>query len=85
MVGPPGTGKKLLAKVIAGKANVPFFTISGSDFVEMFVGVGVGRVHNMFEQAQKIYLVLSSLTKSTPWAPLVPWGCLAVMKNAGRR
>ena len=53
LVGPPGTGKTLLAKAIAGEANVPFFTISGSDFVEMFVGVGASRVRDMFEQAKK--------------------------------
>lgn len=53
MVGPPGTGKTLLAKAIAGEAKVPFFSISGSDFVEMFVGVGAARVRDMFEQAKK--------------------------------
>jgi len=53
LVGPPGTGKTLLAKAIAGEAGVPFFTISGSDFVEMFVGVGASRVRDMFEQAKK--------------------------------
>ena len=53
MAGPPGTGKTLLAKAIAGEAKVPFFTISGSDFVEMFVGVGASRVRDMFEQAKK--------------------------------
>lgn len=53
MIGPPGTGKTLLAKAIAGEAKVPFFTISGSDFVEMFVGVGASRVRDMFEQAKK--------------------------------
>ncbi len=53
MVGPPGTGKTLLARAIAGEANVPFFSISGSDFVEMFVGVGASRVRDMFEQAKK--------------------------------
>lgn len=53
MVGPPGTGKTLLARAIAGEAKVPFFTISGSDFVEMFVGVGAARVRDMFEQAKK--------------------------------
>lgn len=53
MVGPPGTGKTLLAKAIAGEAKVPFFSISGSDFVEMFVGVGASRVRDMFEQAKR--------------------------------
>jgi len=53
LVGPPGTGKTLLARAIAGEAQVPFFTISGSDFVEMFVGVGASRVRDMFEQAKK--------------------------------
>src|SRR5947207_15253681 len=53
LVGPPGTGKTLLAKAIAGEANVPFFTISGSDFVEMFVGVGASRARDMFEQGTK--------------------------------
>jgi len=53
MVGPPGTGKTLLARAIAGEAKVPFFSISGSDFVEMFVGVGASRVRNMFEQAKR--------------------------------
>ncbi len=53
LVGPPGTGKTLLARAVAGEANVPFFTISGSDFVEMFVGVGASRVRDLFEQAKK--------------------------------
>src|SRR5438270_540898 len=53
MVGSPGTGKTLLARAIAGEAKVPFFSISGSDFVEMFVGVGAARVRDMFEQAKK--------------------------------
>ncbi|HQF40037.1 MAG TPA: AAA family ATPase, partial [Opitutaceae bacterium] len=53
MVGPPGTGKTLLAKAVAGEADVPFFSISGSDFVEMFVGVGASRVRDMFEQGRK--------------------------------
>ena len=56
MVGPPGTGKTLLARSIAGEANVPFFSISGSDFVEMFVGVGASRVRDMFEQAKELAL-----------------------------
>ena len=53
MMGPPGTGKTLLAKAVAGEAEVPFFSISGSDFVEMFVGVGAARVRDMFEQGRK--------------------------------
>ena len=53
LVGPPGTGKTLLARAVAGEADVPFFSISGSDFVEMFVGVGASRVRDMFEQAKK--------------------------------
>src|SRR5690625_427214 len=53
LVGPPGTGKTLLARAIAGEAKVPFFSISGSDFVEMFVGVGASRVRDMFETARK--------------------------------
>ena len=53
LVGPPGTGKTLLAKAVAGEANVPFLSISGSDFVEMFVGVGASRVRDLFEQAKQ--------------------------------
>ena len=56
LVGPPGTGKTLLARAIAGEANVPFFSISGSDFVEMFVGVGASRVRDMFDQGKKCSL-----------------------------
>ena len=56
LVGPPGTGKTLIARAVAGEANVPFFTISGSDFVEMFVGVGASRVRDMFEQGKKMLL-----------------------------
>lgn len=52
LVGPPGTGKTLLAKAIAGEANVPFFFISGSDFVELFVGVGASRVRDMFKEVK---------------------------------
>jgi cell division protease FtsH len=53
LIGPPGTGKTLLARAVAGEAGVPFFSISGSDFVEMFVGVGAARVRDLFEQAKK--------------------------------
>ena len=53
LVGPPGTGKTLLAKAIAGEAGVPFYSLSGSDFVEMFVGVGAARVRDMFQQAEQ--------------------------------
>ena len=53
LVGPPGTGKTLLAKAVSGEADVPFFSISGSDFVEMFVGVGASRVRDLFDQAKK--------------------------------
>ena len=53
LIGPPGTGKTLLARAVAGEAGVPFFTISGSDFVEMFVGVGASRVRDMFEQGRR--------------------------------
>ena len=53
LVGPPGTGKTLLAKAVAGEAKVPFFSLSGSDFVEMFVGVGASRVRDLFKQAQQ--------------------------------
>lgn len=64
LVGPPGTGKTLLARAVAGEANVPFYSISGSEFVEMFVGVGAGRVRDMFKKQNKQHHVLSSLTKS---------------------
>ena len=63
LVGPPGTGKTLLAKAVAGEANVPFFSISGSDFVEMFVGVGASRVRDMFAQAKKMRRVCCLLTR----------------------
>ncbi len=66
LVGPPGTGKTLTARAVAGEANVPFFTISGSDFVEMFVGVGASRVRDMFAEARKTRPASSSSTKSTP-------------------
>ena len=68
MVGPPGTGKTLLSKAVAGEAGVPFFNISGSEFVEMFVGVGASRVRDLYDQAKKNSPASSSWTRSTPWA-----------------
>ena len=63
-VGPPGTGKTYISKAAAGEAGVPFFTISGSDFVEMFVGVGASRVRDLFDQAKRMRLVLSLSMRS---------------------
>ena len=68
LVGPPGTGKTLLAKAVAGEANVPFFSISGSDFVEMYVGVGASRVRDLFKEASKMAPASCSSTRSTPSA-----------------
>ena len=84
MVGAPGTGKTLLARAIAGEAKVPFFTISGSDFVEMFVGVGASRVRDMFEQAKKHAPASSSSTRSTPSAATVAPGWAAATTSASR-
>ena len=68
LVGPPGTGKTLLAKAVAGEANVPFFSISGSDFVEMFVGVGASRVRDLFKEASKMAPCIIFIMRSTPSA-----------------
>jgi ATP-dependent protease HslVU (ClpYQ) ATPase subunit len=84
LVGPPGTGKTLLAKSIAGEAKVPFFTISGSDFVEMFVGVGASRVRDMFEQAKKNALASSSSMKSTRSVATVALAWAAATTSANR-
>ncbi len=84
LVGPPGTGKTLLARAIAGEANVPFFTISGSDFVEMFVGVGASRVRDMFEQGKKNAPCIISSTKSMPSAATAVPDSAAAMTNASR-
>ncbi len=72
LVGPPGTGKTLLARAVAGEANVPFFSISGSDFVEMFVGVGASRVRDLFEQGKKnapciIFIDEIDAVGTSPW------------------
>jgi cell division protease FtsH len=85
LVGPPGTGKTLLARAIAGEANVPFFTISGSDFVEMFVGVGASRVRDMFERRRRMHPASSSSTKSTRSAVTAAPVLAAAMMNASRR
>ena len=74
LVGPPGTGKTLLARAVAGEAGVPFFSITGSEFVEMFVGVGAARVRDLFEQARSRRRPSSSSTSSTPWVgPAAAW------------
>ena len=67
LVGPPGTGKTLMARAVAGEAGVPFFSINGSEFVEMFVGVGAARVRDLFEQARKRRRASSSSTSWTRW------------------
>ena len=68
LVGPPGTGKTLLARAVAGEAGCQYLSISGSDFVELYVGVGASRVRDLFDQAQKSAPASSSSTRSTPWA-----------------
>jgi replication-associated recombination protein RarA len=85
MVGSPGTGKTLLAAAIAGEAKVPFFTISGSDFVEMFVGVGASRVRDMFEQARSTRPASSSSTRSTRSAAIAARASAAATTSASRR
>ena len=86
LVGSPGTGKTLLAKAIAGEAEVPFFSISGSDFVEMFVGVGASRVRDLFKQAREATPVhRSSSTRSTRWVASAAPAWAAATTNASRR
>jgi ATP-dependent 26S proteasome regulatory subunit len=85
MVGNPGTGKTLLAKAIAGEAKVPFFSISGSDFVEMFVGVGAARVRDMFENAKSTHPALFSLMKSMPSVDIVALALVVATMSASRR
>jgi cell division protease FtsH len=85
MVGPPGTGKTLLARAIAGEAKVPFFTISGSDFVEMFVGVGASRVRDMFEQAKKHAPCIIFIDEIDASAAIVAPASAAATTSASRR
>ena len=84
LMGPPGTGKTLLARAIAGEAGVPFFSISGSDFVEMFVGVGASRVRDLFEQGKRTLPASSSSTRSTRLGDTVAPASAAVMTSANR-
>lgn len=84
LVGPPGTGKTLLAKAVAGEAKVPFFSISGSDFVEMFVGVGASRVRDLFAQAKKMLPVLYLLMKLMRLAASAVRVLVADMMNVNR-
>lgn len=85
MMGPPGTGKTLLAKAVAGEANVPFFSISGSDFVEMFVGVGASRVRDLFEQGKRMRRALSLLMRLTPSVAIAELGLVVDTMNASKR
>lgn len=85
LVGPPGTGKTLMAKAVAGEAGVPFFSISGSDFVEMFVGVGASRVRDLFEEGNVTARVLSLLMRSMLWQDEEEPAWAAVMTKENRR
>ena len=85
LYGPPGTGKTLLARAVAGEAGVPFFSISGSDFVEMFVGVGASRVRDLFEQAKAARRASSSWTRSTRSAATAAPASAAGTTSASRR
>jgi cell division protease FtsH len=85
LYGPPGTGKTLLARAVAGEAGVPFYSISGSDFVEMFVGVGASRVRDLFNQAKENAPRSSSSTRSTPSAATAAPAWAAVTTSASRR
>lgn len=82
--GPPGTGKTLLAKAVAGEAGVPFYSISGSDFVEMFVGVGASRVRDLFDQAKKVPQPSSLSMKLMPSVAVVVPEWVGVMMNVNR-
>ena len=85
LYGPPGTGKTLSARAVAGEAGVPFFSISGSDFVEMFVGVGASRVRDLFEQAKQNSPASSSWTRSTRSAATAAPVSAVVTTSASRR
>ena len=84
LVGPPGTGKTLLARAVAGEAGVPFYSISGSDFVEMFVGVGASRVRDMFKTAKKKHHVLFLLMKLMLLVVNVEQVWVVVMMNVNK-
>ena len=84
LVGPPGTGKTLLAKAVAGEAKVPFFSLSGSDFVEMFVGVGASRVRDFLSRRKKMHHVLYSLMKLTRLVKVVTHDTVVEMMSVNR-
>lgn len=84
LVGPPGTGKTMLAKAVAGESNVPFFSMSGSEFVEMFVGMGASKVRDLFKQAKEKAPASSSLTRSTPSARSATAASTAATMSANR-
>ncbi len=85
LVGPPGTGKTLFARAVAGEAGVPFFSISGSDFVEMFVGVGASRLRDLLKQAKEAARPSSSSTRSTPSVASAAPAWAAATTSASRR